>query len=244
MALDRLLRLEGTKNLRDLGGYATQDGRETRWRVLYRSECLDKIDADAQRWLVDAGLRTIIDLRDDAEAATRPNVFASSGQLTYRRLPVWDEPLPPDSEEPDTRNGYLRELDLRGARLAEILECVASPGTTPVLIHCAAGKDRTGLVVGLLLAAVRVPRTTIAEDYAMSAECLGPEYLLESRQWVEERGEIWEHVAHRFDTPPERMLKTLAYVDDVFGGVERYLIQHGLKAESLDALREVLTEPV
>lgn len=240
--LDRVLQLAGTRNLRDLGGYATVDGRRTRWRVLYRSDCLDKIDPEAQQQLIQTGLRTIIDLRDDHEVAERPNVFVSSRQLTYRRIPVWDEPLPAGADEPDPSNGYIRELDLRGARLAEIVETVATPGIIPVLIHCAAGKDRTGLVIGLLLAAVGVPHSTIAEDYALSAKCLGPEYLLLSQRWVESRGLVWERVAHLFETPPERMLKTLAYVDEGFGRVDRYLVQHGLTAGSLEALRESLTE--
>jgi len=58
----------------------------------------------------------------------------------------------------------------------------------PALIHCAAGKDRTGLVVGLLLDAVSVRREAIAEDYALSSVCLGPEYVAESQEWVARRG--------------------------------------------------------
>ena len=245
---DRVVRLAGTQNLRDVGGLATVDGRQTRWRVLYRSDCLDRLDADGQQWLIKAGLRSIIDLRDNGEVARAPNVFASSAHVKYRRVPIWDEPMPAGQEaaeqEPDLENGYRRELDQRGARLSEVVEEIIALDGTPVLIHCAAGKDRTGVVIALLLAAVGVPRATIAEDYALSAVCLGPEYLVASQRWVEERGLDWERWAHLFVTPPERMLRTLEYVDTEFGGIERYFIQHGLAAGQLDELRELLTEPL
>ena len=237
-----MLRVGGTRNLRDLGGYATRDGRRTRWRTVYRSDCLDQVDAEGQAWLVRSGLRTVIDLRDKVEAANRPNVFAGSAVVAYRRVPLWDEPLP-DSAAPDVADGYLRELDLLGPRLVAVIEDVLAPGALPVLIHCAAGKDRTGLVVALLLAAVGVPDETIAEDYALSSVCLGPEYVAASRTWVLERGLDWARWAHLFETPPDRMLKTLAYLERQFGGAERYLRDHGLAAERIAELRERLTEP-
>jgi protein-tyrosine phosphatase len=238
----RLLRFGGTRNLRDLGGYSTRDDRRTRWRTVYRSDCLDQLDADGQARLVQLGMRTVIDLRDRVEVANRPNVFAGSAHVAYRRVPVWDEPLP-EGGQPDITDGYLRELDRCGPRFATIVEAVVSPGTLPVLIHCAAGKDRTGMVVALLLAVVGVPHETIAEDYALSSVCLGPEYLAASRQWVVERGLDWSRWAHVFDTPPERMLKTLTYLDRQFGGAHRYLIDHGLNVERIADLRERLTEP-
>jgi protein-tyrosine phosphatase len=237
----RLVRLKGTRNLRDLGGYATIDGRRTRWRTLFRSDCLDQLDAAGQTWLVEAGLRTLIDLRDNVEVAARPNVFANSGHVAYRRVPLWDEQLP-DENQPDVSEGYWRELDQRGHRLAAVFDAVVAPGALPVLIHCAAGKDRTGLVVGLLLGAVGVPHATIAEDYALSSVCLGPEYIAESRQLVVERGLDWGRWAHLFETPPERMLKTLAYVERQFGGVEQYLLSRGVGPQQLAHLRKVLTE--
>ncbi|MBV9578833.1 MAG: tyrosine-protein phosphatase [Chloroflexi bacterium] len=67
-------------------------GRQTRWRTLYRSDCLDRLDADGQIWLVDAGLRCIVDLCDNAEVVERPNVFATTtrAEVTYRRVPFWE----------------------------------------------------------------------------------------------------------------------------------------------------------
>lgn len=238
----RVLRLGGVRNLRDVGGYPTTDGRRVRWRRLYRSDCLDQLDAEGQAWLVHAGLRSVIDIRGNAERAERPNVFAASKTVAYRHFPLWVGPPPPDFE-PDLREGYLREVDLLGRRLAELLEELLHSNMLPTLVHCHAGKDRTGVVIALILAAVGTEPHAIAEDYALSQTCLGPEYITETREWVLSQGwdwSVWEHTAW---TPPERMLKTLAYIDERHGNVERYLLDHGLPRSVLHELREALTEP-
>jgi protein-tyrosine phosphatase len=237
----RVLQLGGVRNLRDVGGYPTTDARCTRWRTLYRSECLDCLDAAGQAWLVQAGLRTVIDIRDDTEVAERPNVFAASREVAYRHFPLFRGP-PPDDFEPDLRRGYRREVDMVGQELAGLVAELVQPGRLPTLVHCAAGKDRTGVVIAVVLAAVGTERWAIAEDYALSQVCLGPSYIAQTREWVVRQGwnwSTWEHTAY---TPPERMLETLAYVDERHGGVARYLADHGLGAGALAQLREALTE--
>jgi protein tyrosine/serine phosphatase len=240
-AAERIIRLGGTRNLRDVGGYPTVDGRRVRWRTLFRSDCLDRLDLAGQAWLIQAGLRTVIDLRDRAEVAERPNVFARSNQLTYIRFPLWEDP-PPDGLSVDLRLGYRREMDLLGERIAGLVKLLASPGILPALVHCAAGKDRTGFSVGVVLAAVGTQPDAIAEDYALTETCLGPEYRDETHQWALSRGYEWSVWEHTVYTPPERMLHTLAYLDESFGGVRDYLLRHGLKPQTLGTLRELLTE--
>jgi protein-tyrosine phosphatase len=239
----RIIELNGARNLRDVGGYPTTDGqRQTRWRTLYRSACLDELHETGQQWLIEAGLRTIIDLRDSQEVAERPSVFAGSNQLRYVRIPFYDGP-PPDDFTPDLHRGYRRELDELGEHLVRLVETLLAPGTLPALIHCAAGKDRTGVAIGVLLAAVGIRIDIIAQDYALSEQCLGPDNVRTAREWVLRRGyswAVWEHVTY---SPPERMLYTLAYLDEQYGGVEQYLVKHGLAKSKLIDIRELLTEP-
>jgi protein-tyrosine phosphatase len=238
----RVVRLGGVRNLRDLGGYPTHDGRSTRWRTLFRSDCLHQLDLEGQAWLVDdLGLRTIIDLRGDDEIARDPNVLATHAAVAYRHMPMFDGP-PAEEFVPDLRRGYLNDVARAGASMAAVVGVLAEPGALPALIHCHAGKDRTGLMVAVVLGAVGVLESVIAEDYAYSSVCLGPDYLVEARQLAERQGQdwaIWEHVAH---TPPERMLLTLEHLRAEYGGVPRYLLAHGATADSLARLREVLTE--
>jgi len=238
---ERRLLLEGIVNLRDVGGYATSDGRYTRWRTLFRSGCVDRLSLAGQASLVEAGLRTVIDLRDDEEVVNRPNVFADSRRVRYRRVPLFDEP-PPEELPPPLEVGYWRMLEQRHARVRAVFEALLEPGAPPVLIQCHAGKDRTGMVVALILAAVGVPHATVAADYALSAECLGAEFLDETRTWFEARGWSWDEYAHLSGSPAELMLDVLAGVDSRYGGVPQYLASIGVRPGDVEALRELLTQ--
>jgi protein tyrosine/serine phosphatase len=237
----RIIQLHGTRNLRDVGGYPTVDGRQTRWRTLYRSDCLDRLDEAGQVWLVQAGLRNIIDLRDRAEVAERPNVFANSAQVAYRRLPFWDQP-PLANLAPDLSRGYRHEVDELGERLVQLVETLTGSDALPTLVHCAEGKDRTGVAIAIVLAAVGTRAEAIAEDYALTEACLGPEYRSRAQAWVLSRGYDWSIWEHTISTPPRRMLETLAYLDEKYRGVEQYLLRHGLAPNVLRHLRQLLTE--
>jgi protein-tyrosine phosphatase len=213
---------------------------------VYRSDCLDTLDPEGQVWLVNAGLSTIIDLRDNFEVKKRPNVFAvsTSAGVSYRRVPLWDSlPSPDGIQPPRLEGGYARVLDECGRRLVAVIQALLESDGLPALIHCAAGKDRTGVVSALVLAAVGVEEATIVEDYALSIACLGPDYVAENRRLIEGRGLSWTVWSAQFDTPPERMLKTLAHLDARFGGAERYLLDHGLPEAAIWELRARLTEP-
>jgi protein-tyrosine phosphatase len=237
----RVLQLGGVRNLRDVGGYPTTDARCTRWRT-----CTDR-----SAWTVwTPPARLGWSRRACAPSSTSamtpklrsgPNVFAASREVAYRHFPLFRGP-PPDDFEPDLRRGYRREVDMVGQELAGLVAELVQPGRLPTLVHCAAGKDRTGVVIAVVLAAVGTERWAIAEDYALSQVCLGPSYIAQTREWVVRQGwnwSTWEHTAY---TPPERMLETLAYVDERHWGVARYLADHGLGAGALAQLREALTE--
>jgi protein-tyrosine phosphatase len=179
----RIIALPGVRNLRDVGGYrTTDDHRQTRWQTLYRSDCTDELDETGQQCLLDAGLRTVIDLRDSSEVTERPSVFAASNSLRYLRMPFYDGP-PPETFTPDLHRGYRRELDELGEQLVSLANTLVTPGTLPALIHCAAGKDRTGVAIGVLLATVGTRPDLIAEDYALSEKCLGPDNVRTAREW-------------------------------------------------------------
>ena len=241
-ARERVLSLSGARNLRDLGGLPTTDGRITRWRTLYRSAVPSALTPEAQQELIRLGLRTTVDLREDDECEGRPSVFCTSPQIRYRRRPFWGRVLDPGTL-PDLRLGYLAEFDLCGDRLIETLRELLEPEGLPALLHCQAGKDRTGVLVALILSAVRVKPQIIIDDFVMTRTGLGESYLEESRLLVLERGGVWEDEIDLFDAPPERMQKTLEYLEQHWGGAERYLLGHGLRQDELERLRELLTEP-
>jgi protein-tyrosine phosphatase len=178
MTPDRHLDWEGCCNARDLGGLPTTDGRVTRWGAVARSERLDELTAAGWSALAAHGIRTIVDLRNDDEREPL-------GDRRPAGIAVVHEPV---DDRADTRFwdqwGHLDGtplffrpfLDAKPERCAAAVTAVANAGPGGVLVHCASGRDRTGLISVLLLALVGVVPDVIAEDYEVSTERLRPLY--------------------------------------------------------------------
>lgn len=239
-ARDRHLQILGTRNLRDIGGYPAGHGRQTRWRTLFRADALDRLPDASQRALIELGLRTVIDLRRPDELESNPNVFRTSPDVRYRHLAMFD--MDPGAH-PDGAVGWYRgALDSFRDRLVGVASALLEPGALPAVIHCAAGKDRTGITVGLLLSAVGVPGAIVADDYGLTKSAF-------AIRWVEtdEPGVIGQIVSDDdpvVDAPPELMLATLHHLDERYGGASGYLRAGGLSSGQIDRLRELLTEPI
>ena len=240
----RLLDWEGGLNARDLGGYATEDGRETRWGAVVRSAALASLTEAGRAALADYGVRSIVDLRLPDELDREPNPFAEPGDhgIAYINVSILD---PTAGFPPDTitlAKNYLWSLDRFGGLVAQAVTAVARAPEGGVLIHCAAGKDRTGLVSALLLGVAGVPAATIADDYALTAELLRPREL----DWLEngpgERAER-EAVLARFAPTAEVMAEVLEGLAERHGGVEPYLLGAGVDPGDLERLRRRLLAP-
>jgi protein-tyrosine phosphatase len=242
----RLLEWEGCLNARDLGGYATEDGRETRWGTVVRSDCPAALTEAGRAALAGYGVRAIVDLRLPAELADDPNPFAEPGDhgIAYTNVSFIDPAAAPPDAVSTLAEDYLQMLDRYRQGVAETLAAIArAPDDGAVLVHCAAGKDRTGLISALLLGLVDVPAETIAADYAMTAELLRPR----ERQWLEgldpeERAQR-EAMLARYAPTAEVMLAVLEGLGERHGGVEPYLRSTGLGQDDLDRLRERLVGP-
>ncbi|HEV3463817.1 MAG TPA: tyrosine-protein phosphatase [Actinomycetes bacterium] len=241
----RLLEWEGCLNARDLGGYETEDGRETRWGTVVRSDSPAALTEAGRAALAGYGVRAIVDLRLPAELADDPNPFAEPGDhgITYTNVSFIDPAAAPPDAVSTLAEDYLQMLDRYRQGVAEAMAAIARAPEGAVLIHCAAGKDRTGLISALLLGLVDVPADTIAADYAMTAELLRPR----ERRWLEsllpeERAER-EAMLARYAPTAEVMLAVLEGLEERYGGVEPYLRSTGLSQDDLDRLRDRLVAP-
>ena len=248
----RHLRLEGTHNVRDLGGYPTQDGHSTRWRTVLRADSLHRLTPASQKALADYGIRTVIDLRRTAEVLEMPDAVASSPDFAYYHQDLEGDALTLGEKLAiplESRKGakfwaenYTGWLDLRRTHIVETLATLASPGILPALVHCAGGKDRTGLMAALILALARVPVETIVEDYALSAPYLISRYLNEhALSDVATDGYTWREY-QRDSSPHEAMLETLRYLEERYGGAERYALGAGMTQEQVETLRHALVK--
>lgn len=236
----RLLAWEGCLNARDLGGYPTADGRETRWGAIVRSDNLTPLSEAARAAVADYGVRLIIDLRIPPEVNEYPNPFAEPGShgITYAHLSFID-PAAPDFDFDSLYDDYTFMLNSFPHQVAAIMTAIARAPAGTVLIHCAAGKDRTGVISALLLVLAGVPREIVAQDYALSAECLRPR----EEAWIEngpgERSDRQRRIAQHY-ARPEVMHAVLGYLDERYGGIEPYLQRAGIRPEDLVRLRERL----
>jgi len=162
----RHLPLDGTRNVRDVGGYPAAHGRRTRWRTLFRSDELTRMPEHARQALEALGIRQVIDLRWPEELVRAPNQFERSSTVRYRSVPLLeDDPTP----HAGLGGMYRHVFDHRAPQLAEVVRAILEDDGTPVMIGCAAGKDRTGVTIALLLDVAGVPADVIVADYALSA---------------------------------------------------------------------------
>lgn len=239
----RRLAWEGSLNVRDLGGYPTTDGCETRWGVYVRADNLAPLTEIGRAALLEYGIRTIVDLRTPREIETHPNPFAQAGEhgVAYVNISLVN-PSAPRPNFPGLTEDYSDMLDIYSSAIAQIMQAFADAAPGGVLFHCMGGKDRTGIIAALLLSLAHVPRDVIGADYALTAECLrslDEEYL---EHGPGERAEREKHLA-RYEPTAKVMLAVLDHLDERYGGVEPYLLQAGVTQQSIQQLHDRLVPP-
>jgi protein-tyrosine phosphatase len=176
--LERVLPLEGGRNFRDLGGYATQDGRRLRWGRLYRSGSMAALTEAAYAQLAELGVRVICDLRTTSERQENPvdwrrvpnlSYWARDYELSFGDLrAVIASELPTAEAARAAMVTAYRQLPFEQAPAYGELFRRLADDEAPLVFNCSAGKDRTGVAAALILSALGVPEETVIEDYLLS----------------------------------------------------------------------------
>ena len=240
----RRLVLAGTFNVRHVGGYRTADGAVLADRLLWRGDALHALDDDGRRTLAELGLRTIVDLREDAERDQRPNLVDGLG-VRVVALPLYaGARLEPGPELDAMRAGdltgmYRRIIAGHGPQIAATITELARPGALPALVHCSAGKDRTGIVIALLLSALGVADDDVVADFALTEQYLDDTFMATVRAAFAGAETMPDRVHRGAD--PTWMLAALAAARESHADVAAYLVAHGLDPAALEALRAALT---
>src|SRR4030095_5856971 len=176
----RHIHFESVPNFRDLGGYRTHDGRTVAWRRLFRSAALHKMsERDMARLKEDIGPRAVIDLRRprDPEKNPEPLRLEEIG-VRYYPLPFRPDGLSYLKDEAKAHPNatdmgaiYLYRISEQpfGKRLVDALEIIAERDNHPLVFHCTAGKDRTGVLAAMVLAAMSIADEDVVDDYTLSA---------------------------------------------------------------------------
>jgi protein-tyrosine phosphatase len=223
------------RNARDLGGMPAAGGGRIRTGALIRTDGHNKLTPEGVEAVRAYGVSRIIDLRRQRELDKAPSPFF--GDPLYFHLSV-QNPADPDHEWLTLADIYIAMLDLRPKLFTSAVAAIADAPEGGVVVHCAGGKDRTGLIIGMALAVAGVDLDTIAADYALTEERLAEE----SAAYLERLSDpkIREIARRLQPTPAANMVQVFEHITGKYGGVEGYLTAGGMTAAQRDALRERL----
>ncbi|MFF9562954.1 tyrosine-protein phosphatase [Leifsonia sp. NPDC014704] len=236
--------IEGTYNFRDVGGYPV-DGGTTRQGKLFRADALGRLSAAGREALRELGIRIVIDLRDDFEVAALPDALDGL-DVEVLHLPVFEGSGASASTVGATIVHLYDKIVFQHTDvIVRALREIADTGEEPVVVHCTAGKDRTGIVVALALLAVGVDRETVVSDYAVTEDNLRGPWLEGMLELVRGYGvEVTPDLRIILGGSPREALETtIDRIEERAGSVRQYLLDAGLDELELAKLRSVLVEP-
>ncbi len=243
MTHTRSLPFSVTFNFRDVGGYDGLHGRPVRWRRLFRSDSLHRLDEADREAFAALGVRTVIDLR-------RPREIDLTGRIPEHHAPTYLHIYPKHAEwdagslaeQLDVERWLAdRYLDLAGdgqEAIVDALRIIGDEDAAPVVVHCMAGKDRTGVVCAVTLALLGVADIDIAEDYALSEAATA-----RMTRWMVEADPAFVPLPDQFlAAPAGAMSLFLRDLRARYGSVEGYVRAGGFTEAELSALRAHLLD--
>ena len=223
--------LENQPNFRTLEGIQTANGRKFRKNMVYRSGSLNKLSPSDISKLEDIGLALVIDFRSDREVSSYPGTVIPSVKNTLRII-ISDEARDRAMEFLERNDAaglenvliadYRRMIRNDSMRFAEFFRTLEQATDLPLVYHCAAGKDRTGIATVLLLTALDVDIDTVKQDYFLSNERL-KSYAERLIRKVTEEGRNGEILRPMMEVRQEYLQAALDEIDCSFGGLDNYL---------------------
>jgi protein tyrosine/serine phosphatase len=245
------LEWDGCLNVRDLGGLPTEDGRTTRLGAVVRSDNIRKLSDAGWHALANHGVTRIVDLRWPQELAedqprdvdievVHVSVLGDTWDAEYgAQLDAHLDSV--DDVADHYAWSYMDFLERYHERFGRAVAAVADAGDGAVVVHCAGGKDRTGLIAALLLRVAGVAREAIAADYALSAANLLPEMQTWLESIEDDRLRVrWTKLSK---TPAAAMERVLEQIDERYGDAAGYLRAAGVTEAQLERIRERLVAP-
>jgi len=241
--MERLIELEGCHNFRDLGGYPARDGKRVRWRMLFRSDGLHHLTAaDVARLQGEIGLGHIVDLRSSGELRIDGVGLLADATMQHHHLPLFDGEVPerPETEPMTLADRYFLMAEYARQPIARVLTTLAR-ASAPAVYHCAAGKDRTGVISAVVLGVLGVRDEVIVADYAATQQNLDAivQRLMASEGYQDMLSALPEDTLH---AEPSTMVALLERVGERYGSMREYALAIGVDERDLDRIEERLLE--
>jgi protein-tyrosine phosphatase len=228
----RRLKISGTYNVRDIGGYPTKDGEFTQWGKYYRADSIHQLPVESRKLLLQKGIDLIVDLRFPHEGAYH---FHQELGIKYVNISLHN-PVDLRTEKPKSLlELYCNIIDSKQESVYLIFQSFIAEQGKAILFHCKSGKDRTGIIAALLLDLVGVPHEIIVEDYALSATYLLP-LLEERRSRLAALHGIKDTTL--LESRPETMREFLKYLNKRYASAEGYLKKIGISEMEIELLRK------
>lgn len=240
------LRVDGLMNVRDLGGIRAADGRIVRSRQVIRGDNPRALTDRGQQDLADLAPAVIVDLRIHIEVAREGYT------ILHDPVRVVNLPMLPQSGINDEQiaagaadnlvDDYMRQIEVNAESIVTALRLIADPANRPVFVHCTAGKDRTGIVVAMLLSILGVDDEVIIADYHVTTKNMAPVLeRIRTAPVFKENGLAYAP-DWIFASDPETMRDFLHRMRAAHGSAEQWALVNGLTPEEIDRLRSTLLD--
>ena len=250
IAAERIVKLKGALNFRDLGGYKSADGRTVKWGKIFRSDGLARLTRKDHAILKKMGLKLVIDFRRESEVKKSPDNLPEENSFDYLHLPVsgtdFDTVTAMERlKKGDTgwltesfmRDGYINNIDNYADAWGTVMKRLSDSENLPLVFHCTAGKDRTGACAALILLILGVPEETVILDHGLSNFYLA-DFLETIYAYLKEFGVEREKIYPYLTAPHDAIVALLDHIRNTYGSAENYLVTRAdVSPEILDKLR-------
>jgi protein-tyrosine phosphatase len=225
------LPITSLENCRELGGYNTEIGQQTKWHSFLRSSDMSKMTREDMDFLKEYGVKTVIDLRGEDEIQTHPNPLSEEVFCEYHNIPFITKQVTDITFSLDNifMGDFYVDLLEQNQALKRIFEVIAQAEDGCIVFHCMAGKDRTGVLAMLLLGLAGVEKKDIVSNYEVTYTNL--------ESLIQRATETSNFPIELMYSNPEYILRAYEYILDTYQTFDRYLLSKGVAQEVIDCVK-------
>ncbi|MGM0920416.1 MAG: tyrosine-protein phosphatase [Bacillota bacterium] len=255
----RDIQLEGAINFRDLGGYETVDGRKVKWGLFFRSAELSRLSEQDLKVLSEIGIKTILDYRTAGEIEKQPNIEIPNASSIH--ISVFDSD--PDLDKSADMNEFLKtaasasleslreladfektypKMAIGNTAYKKLVELISNEENLPLIQHCTAGKDRTGVGAALLLLLLGVPEKTIIEDYMLTNSRIKPlqDYFQTQMSSLSENVEMAAFFQEVLGASERFISAMFRRIKERYGSFDNYFfVEYGIDADKRESIKNL-----